>query len=223
MSTTSTPITEEINAYLDRVFSLEDDFLRQLNKDAEAQGIPSISIAPEQISFLNMIMKAVDAKHVIEIGSLGGYSAISMARALPSDGKLVACEVSEKHANFITDKVREAHLEHVITVLQGPALETLTEYLQEVPQGSIDAVFIDADKLNYTNYFNLVFPFIKKGGLIIGDNAMAFGKIAMDTPDEEPDNVLALRAFNDLISSHPDLQSTLVPLGDGMVIGLKLK
>jgi len=222
MSTTSTPITEGINAYINSLFSAEDDFLRQLNVEAAAAGIPEISIAPEQTAFLQFLLKTINARHVVEIGSLAGYSAIAMARALPSGGRLIACEVDPNHAAFIRRKITEAGLQETIAVLEGPALETLAEYLKSVQPGEIDAVFIDADKPNYPNYFDLLFPYVRKGGLIIGDNAMAFGYIDQEKPDYEPNNVEALRAFNALISSHPELQSTLVPLGDGMVIGLKL-
>ena len=222
MSSTSTQLTEGINAYITELFSEEDDFLRRLNKDAEAAGIPDISIAPEQTGFLQFLLKAIGAKHVIEVGSLAGYSAIAMARALPPLGRLVACEIDPIHAAFIRRKIVEAGLEEVIAVLQGPALETLPEYLKHVKPGEIDAVFIDADKPNYSNYFDLLYPYVRKGGVIIGDNALGFGYIDQEEPEYEPNNVQSLRAFNALISSHPELQSTLVPLGDGMVMGLKL-
>jgi predicted O-methyltransferase YrrM len=190
--------------------------------DAEAAGIPAISIAPEQTGFLQFLLKAVNARHVIEVGSLAGYSAIAMARALPVGGRLIACEIEPMHAAFIRRKIVECGMEETIAVLEGPAMETLGEYLKHVAPGSIDAVFIDADKPGYRGYFDLLFPYVRTGGVVIGDNALAFGYIDQAESEYEPDNVEALRAFNDFISTHPGLQSTLVPLGDGMVIGLKL-
>ncbi|RPI67395.1 MAG: O-methyltransferase, partial [Ignavibacteriae bacterium] len=106
----------------------------------------------------------------------------------------------------------------------GPALHTLPDMISEQsPDGVpfIDVVFIDADKQNYRRYLDMLYPYVRTGGLIIGDNALAWGHVHEGRPDFEPDNVSALRAFNDVMSSHPGLQSTLVPLGDGMVIGLK--
>ncbi len=221
MSTTSTFLTPELNAYVQQHFSAEDDFLRTLNAEAEAEGIPAISIAPEQTSFLQMLLKSINAKTVVEVGSLAGYSAIAMARALPPNGKLYACEYEPSHAEFIRRKVGEAGLQSVISVLEGPALDTLPSILEGNP--SIDMVFIDADKPNYANYLELLYPYVRVGGYIIGDNALAFGMAHQAEPESEPDNVKALRAFNVLMSTHPGLQTSLVPLGDGMVIGLKLE
>ena len=223
MSTMSTPLTQELNDYLRDSFSVEDDFLRTLNREAEEAGIPAISIAPEQTAFLQILLRSINARTVVEVGSLAGYSAIVMARALPADGTLIACEKEPKHADFIRRKVEEAGLSHIVTVLEGAAVDTLADHalLAEDSQ-KIDLVFIDADKPNYPRYFDMLYPHVRAGGYIVGDNALAWGQVHMPDPDSEPNNVKALRAFNDLLVSHAGLQSTLVPLGDGMVIGLKV-
>jgi len=223
MSTMSTPLTQELNDYLRSQFSAEDDFLRSLNAEATAAGIPAINIAPEQTAFLQILLRAIGARTVVEVGSLAGYSAIVMARALPDGARLVACEYNPMHADFIRRKVVEAGLDHVIEVLEGAAVDTLSTHpLLADGSQEIDVVFIDADKPNYSRYFEMVYPHVRPGGLIIGDNALAWGQVHMPNPDSEPNNVKALRAFNDLMVAHPGLQTTLVPLGDGMVIGLKL-
>lgn len=219
MSTSSTPLTPALNEYITTAFSAEDDFLRSLNDEAVAEGIPPISIAPEQTAFLQVLLRAISATTVLEIGSLAGYSAIAMARVLPEDGNLYACEFEPIHAEFIRKKVDQAGLSKIISVVEGAALDTIPGILASSPE--LDVVFIDADKQNYPNYFELVFPHIRSGGLIIGDNALAWGQVHMPDPDSEADNVKALRAFNDLLQNHPDIQSTLVPLGDGMVVGIK--
>jgi caffeoyl-CoA O-methyltransferase len=225
MSTSSTAVTPEINALLQELFNSEDAFLRTLNEDAAAAGIPAISIAPEQTRFLQVILKAINAEVVLEIGSLAGYSTIAMARALPEHGQLFAFEIEPMHAAFIEKKVAAARFDHIISVEQGAALDNLPNVIatlqeQHNTQTPIDAVFIDADKPNYENYLNLVLPAVRRGGLVMGDNALAFGYIASEPPAEEADNVAALRAFNRSMSSHPALLSTLVPLGDGIVIGV---
>lgn len=219
MATSSTVLTEELNKYVVEHFSAEDDFLRDLVTDSLAAGIPPISIAPEQTAFLQILLRGIGARRVLEIGSLAGYSAIAMARALPADGELIACEIEPAYAAFIERKAHEAGLAGVIRVLQGPAILSIATLEQE-PR--LDAVFIDADKINYSRYLDLVLPMLRVGGFIIGDNALAWGHVADAEPDFEPHNVIAIREFNDRMSSHPQLQSALVPLGDGMVIGIKL-
>jgi len=218
MSTHSTFLTPALNDYLTANFSAEDAFLRTLLDQAEERGIPAISIAPEQTAFLQVLLRGIGARRVLEIGSLAGYSAITMARALPADGEMICLELNPDWSDFIRRKAREAGLDNVIDVVTGPAVDTLTTGTIE---GPFDAIFIDADKVNYSRYFDLALPLLRTGGLIIGDNALAWGEIANTDTTFEPQNVKAIRAFNERISTHPGLQSTLVPLGDGMVIGIK--
>lgn len=222
MSRTSTFLTEELNDYLTENFSGEDIFLSELQRESADAGIPAISIAPEQVAFLQVLLKSINAKRVIEIGSLAGYSAIAMARVLPGDGKLIACEINPEYCKFIRRKSREAFLDHIIEVREDNALATLELLASTNPVQTFDLAFIDADKPNYLRYFEILFPMIRKGGLIVADNALAWGHVHERQSDFEPNNVAAIRAFNDLISSHSGMMSTLVPLGDGMVIGLKL-
>ena len=220
MATSSTALTEELNKYVVENFSAEDDFLRNLVAESLAEGIPPISIAPEQTAFLQVLLRSIGARRVLEVGSLAGYSAIAMARALPADGELIACEIDASFAAFIERKAHEAGLAGVIRVVHGPALLSIATLPRE-PR--LDAVFIDADKINYVRYLDLVLPMLRVGGLIIGDNALAWGHVADADPDFEPQNVIAIREFNERMSTHPQLQSALVPLGDGMVIGIKLR
>lgn len=220
MSATSTPLTVELTNYLRASFSTEDDFLRTLNAQAAEQGIPAIHIAAEQTACLQLLLRSIGARTVVEVGSLAGYSTIVIARALPPDGTVIACEKDPRHADFIRRKAAEAGLASVIEVLEGAALDTLpTHPILDTP---IDAVFIDADKPNYQNYYDLLVPHVRVGGLVIGDNALAWGQVHMANPENEPKNVRALRAFNDRMSSDPRFLTTLIPLGDGMVVGLKV-
>lgn len=219
MSTTSTALTPELNGYITSLFSAEDDFLRELRADAETAGIPPIHIAPEQTGFLQVLLKAIGATSVLEIGSLAGYSAIAMARALPGSGKLTALELHPMYAEFITRKAHEAGLGSVINVVVGPALDSLAAM---DPTSRFDAVFIDADKPNYAHYVKAVLPMMRPGGVIIGDNALAWGEVANEHTTFEPENVHGIRSFNSFVASHPQLQATLVPLGDGMTIATVL-
>lgn len=218
MATNSTFLTSELNDYVTSLFSTEDGFLRILNAQAEQAGIPAIAIAPEQTSFLQVLLRLMRATAVLEIGSLAGYSAITMARALPPTGSVLCCELQPAWADFIRRKAHEAGLGHVITVADGPALDTIRALPNTV---MFDAVFIDADKPNYVAYVDAVMPHLRVGGAIIGDNALAWGEVANPQSTFEPENVAGIRAFNRHMAQHPQLQCTLVPLGDGMTIGVR--
>lgn len=219
MAMTNTPVTPEIDEYLSNNFSAEDGFLVQLKKDALEAGFPDISIGGVQSAFLQVFLKAMNAKYVMEIGSLYGYSAIVIARALPDDGKVVCFELQEKYCDFIRMKAEEAGVGHKVEVYSGNAKRVLKDYK---PEFDFDFVFIDADKPSYSSYLELTYPLIRKGGIIAGDNCLAWGYVAKSEFTFEPINVAAIQKFNQAIVEHPGLQHCFVPIGDGMTIGLKL-
>lgn len=212
-----TPLTEDTYDYICRLFPAEDDFLRNLNRDAEAAEIPPIHISPEQLAFLQVFLRSMGAKRVLEIGSLAGYSAIGMARALPKDGMVICLELEPQSVQFIRRKAEEAGLSHKIRVIQGDAAESLRNLGAEAP---FDFVFIDADKPQYKAYMELSYPLVRQGGVIAGDNALAWGKISQESI-EEPD-VRGMQVFNRALAEHPGMQACLVPVGDGMAMGVKL-
>ncbi|CAN5521366.1 class I SAM-dependent methyltransferase [soil metagenome] len=222
MATNSTFLTPESNTYITEMFSSEDQFLRDLNTQAIAHGIPAISISPEQTNFLQVLLRSMQARRVLEIGSLAGYSAITMARALPADGSVVCCELVAEWGDFIEGKAQEAGLGRVISVRRGPALATIEQLCAENIE-PFDVIFIDADKPNYVNYVQAAWPLLRLGGVVIGDNALAWGYVTDENTEFEPHNVKGIRAFNHFMAHHAKLQSTLVPLGDGMTIGFKLE
>ncbi len=219
MSQQITPISEETEKYLIENFSSEDNFLQQILLESAAAGMPQISIGGIQGAFLQFLLKAIDAQHVLEIGSLAGYSAITMARALPPHGKVVCMEYNPDFAHFIAKKADEAGISSKIEVYAGDAKHILADYK---PEFSFDFVFIDADKQGYEQYLQLVYPMVRKGGIIAGDNALAWGQIGEENPKVEANNVRALQAFNHALRTHPGLSSCLVPIGDGMAMGVKL-
>lgn len=219
MSSSPTQVTEDIYQYLRQNFSSEDEFLANLKKDAKAEGIPEICISEEQGKFLQVFLKSIRAKYVLEIGSLAGYSAITMARVLPDDGKLVAVEISEKHSNFIKRKVEEAGLSHKVEVINSDAADFLAGWK---PDYELDFAFIDADKKGYKTYFELCTPLIRKGGIFAADNALGFGHIAEPNPKSEPGNVKAIQELNLMLKNSPRYESCLVTVGDGMAMGIKI-
>lgn len=211
------PVTDKIYNYILENFSAEDDFLRQLNVEAAEAEMPPIHIAPDQLAFLQVLLRGMSARRVLEIGSLAGYSTIGMARALPEDGKVVALELNPQSAEFIRRKAEQAGVGNKVEVILGDARATLSDYK---PVDLFDFVFIDADKQSYSVYLELAAPLLRVGGIIAGDNALAWGKIADE--DTEENDVRGMRAFNKLLSDRPDIQACLAPIGDGMAIGVKL-
>ncbi|GAB1429594.1 O-methyltransferase [Ignavibacteria bacterium] len=219
MSLKPTPVSEKTAQYLNDLFSSEDDFLRNLRQEAAETGMPSISIGGVQGAFLQVMLRAMRARFVLEIGSLAGYSAITMARALPKRGKVVCMEYNPDYAAFIRRKADEAGLGDKIEIYVGDAKETLVNY---IPQFGFDFVFIDADKPSYSEYLDLVYPLTRQGGIIAGDNALAWGFVAEDNPEFEPRNVKAIKDFNLALRNHQGLSACFVPIGDGMAMGVKL-
>ena len=219
MSSRPTEITNEIYSYLLNNFSAEDEFLKNLKKEATEAGIPEICISPEQGNFLQFYLKSINAKYVLEIGSLAGYSAIVMARALPKDGKLIAVELNPRNAEFIKNQVEKAGLSNIIEVVNQDAQKFVKEFK---PDFELDFVFIDADKKAYHKYFEHTSQILRKGGVICADNALAFGMIAQEDPESEPKNVNALKRYNQMVKDNKNFFTTLVTMGDGMAMSVKL-
>ena len=219
MSIKPTLIDAEISDYIRNNFSGEDKFLAELRQEAEAAGLPAISIAPEQISYLQAMISSLDAKLIIEFGTLGGYSAIAMARAMSSDAKLISIELLKKHYEFAKQKVIESGLSNIIELRNEKGSDFLDNYKFTT---EIDIVFADADKSSYITYLNKTLPHIRRGGMFIADNAFAFGNISKEIPDRNPESVKAIREFNQYLIDNIAFKTCIVPLGDGMIIGVKL-
>jgi predicted O-methyltransferase YrrM len=215
MSETSTLVSAEQFKYVAAHTTPEDDFLKELKRQAVAAGLPPIWIAPEQASFMQILLRLCRACEVVEVGTLAGYSAISMARALPPGGHVRTIEVSASHADFAELWIRRSDVADRIALHRGDARQVLPGFETE----SADAAFIDADKESYPLYLRESLRIVRPGGLILVDNAFAFGRLL----DRQPvgSDVSAVRAFNDHMASVPELQSIIVPLGDGCWVAAK--
>lgn len=211
-----TPLTEDIFNYMVGLFSCEDELLVSLRREAVEAGLPEIQISPEQGAFMQVLLRGMGARRVIEVGTLGGYSAIVMARALPADGELVTIERDPLRAEFARNQIERAGLSGVARVLVGSGADVLEREL--AGSGPYDFAFLDADKPGYVRYLELIYPMMRSGGLIAGDNALAWGRIAEADVDDE--SVRGMQAFNQAVAQHPGLQGCLVPIGDGMCIGV---
>lgn len=218
MSFRPTPITEQLNEYLEDKFSACDDFLVNLNERAAVKGMPAISISGSQGKFLQIYLKSINAKHVLEIGGLAGFSAIIMARALPADGKLICVERSPEYADFIRFNVKSAGLENKVEVICTDGREFVKTFKPEFP---LDFVFVDADKPGYFRYLTALTPHIRKGGIFAADNAFAFGFLLDAKPERDPNDVRSIVAFNEAFRTMPEYDVCMVPIGDGIIMGVK--
>jgi predicted O-methyltransferase YrrM len=215
MSEASTLVSAEHFRYIAERTTREDPFLRDLKEAAVAEGIPSIWIAPEQASFMQILLRLMKAREVVEVGTLAGYSAIAMARALPPGGRLRTIEVEKKHADFAERWVAKSDVAGKVVVHRGAGMDVLPGF----EAGSADAAFLDADKPSYPKYLAECLRIVRPGGLIMVDNAFAFGELFADRPSDK--EVGAMRAFNEHMAKVEALSSIIVPLGDGLWVGVR--
>ena len=215
MSEVSTEITTEHYRYIAEHTIPEDEFLRQLKQAAVAAGIPAIWVAPEQASFIRILLRAARAREVVEVGTLAGYSAIVMARALPPDGRVRTIEIEPKHAEFAERWIARSDVAERVQVFRGAGMDVLATFAAD----SADAAFLDADKASYPRYLTECLRIVRRGGLILVDNALAFGQLLDPRPTDR--EVPAVRAFNEHIAKVRELESVIVPLGDGLWVAVK--
>lgn len=206
---------QHFNYIADRT-TKEDQFLLDLKAAAIASGIPAIWVSPEQASLMQILLKLSGAREVVEVGTLAGYSAIWMARALPPEGRVRTIEISRAHADFAEEWIARSDVHSRIEVHRGAGKEVL----QGFENNGADAAFLDADKEAYPDYLREALRIVRRGGLVMADNAFAFGGLFDE--DETDGSVLAVRRFNDLIAREASLQSIIVPIGDGLWVGVKL-
>jgi caffeoyl-CoA O-methyltransferase len=201
--------TPELLEYVNRVHASHDAALAQAFTVPE--GIPPIQVGPSEGRLLYLLLRLANAKKVVEVGTLVGYSAVHMARALPPDGHLWSIEYEPRHAEIARANLAAAGLADRATVLVGAGRDILPTLDREAP---VDAVFLDADKESYDHYGRWALDHLRPGGLVIGDNAYLFGELLADT-----DRGRAMRAFHELVASTCD--SVCVPTPDGLVVGIK--
>ncbi|MGD1091812.1 MAG: class I SAM-dependent methyltransferase [Bryobacteraceae bacterium] len=210
---------EELSQYLSSVSLREPEILQRLREETAQLPNGSIQIAPEQGQFMTLLVQLLCARRTLEVGVFTGYSALAVALALPSDGRLVACDISEEYTNVARRYWKEAGVDHLIDLRLKPALETLHELIAAGEQDSFDFAFIDADKRNYEGYYEAALRLIRPGGLIMADNVLWSGRVA-DPTNQEPDT-LALRAFNRKLHADSRIALSMIPLGDGFSLALK--
>jgi len=215
VSAESTTVTAAHFAYIAARTTPEDAFLRDLRERAEAAGIPPIQIAPEQASFLQILLRLARAREIVEVGTLAGYSAIAMARALPGNGRVRTIELDEMHADFAEAAFAASDVAGRIELYRGAGSDVLAGFENR----SADAAFLDADKGNYPIYLEESIRIVRPGGLILVDNAFAFGQL-LDKNPTDPE-APAVMAFNEVMAKESRVDAVIVPIGDGIWVGVR--
>ena len=216
MSNTTFSLPDDLRDYLLAVSLREAPVLQRLRERTAADSMSRMQIAPEQGQFMALLVQLMGARKALEIGVYTGYSALCVAGALPDDGRLVACDISEPWTTVAKDYWREAGVIDKIDLRLGPALATLDDLVRAGETGSFDFAFIDADKENYPAYYERVLQLLHPGGLIAIDNTLWSGSV-IDPSNREPDT-LAIRAFNEALHADNRVQISLVPIGDGLTL-----
>lgn len=216
MSAESEVVTRAHLDYLAARTVREDAFLGELKRAAREEGIPPIWIAPEQASLMQILLRLAGAREVVEVGTLAGYSAIWMARCLPPGGRVRTIELSAKHADFAERWIARSDVAGRIEVHRGAGADVLRTFAAD----SADAAFLDADKASYPLYLRESLRIVRRGGLVLVDNAFAFGQLFDERPTDR--EAPAVRAFNEVMAATRELQSVIVPLGDGLWVGVRL-
>lgn len=213
---TETGLAERLTEWVEERFAREDGLLRELREEIGRSGMPEIYVSAEVGRLLQLLLASIGARRVVEVGTLGGYSAIWMARALPDDGALITFELEEERAEFARTFVGRAGLDGVVEVRSGDARAGLRD-LARAGDAPFDAIFIDADKESYVEYLERGLELVRPGGLIIADNAFRDGRVLDDDPDEATRGILE---YCDRVATDGRLMSTVVPIRDGVAVSV---
>jgi predicted O-methyltransferase YrrM len=218
MSNRSLDLDDRLYDYLLKVSLRESDLLRELR--AETAKLPGggMQISPEQGQFMALLTEMLGVRRAIEVGTFTGYSSLSVAAAMPEDGRLICCDVSEEFTAIARRYWARAGLEGRIELKLGPAVETLDKLLK-TEAGTFDLGFIDADKTNYLHYYERILKLLRPGGVVLIDNVLWSGAVA-DPADNGSDTV-AIRLLNEHVKTDRRVSLSLLPLGDGLTIARK--
>jgi predicted O-methyltransferase YrrM len=196
-----------VDEYIADLFVPHDPALDAALAASAAAGLPAIQVSPAQGKLLNLLARIQGARNILEIGTLGGYSTIWLARALPADGRLITLEADPTHAEIARTNIARAGLAKVVELRLGRASDTLPQLVAE-GRGSFDLTFIDADKPGYPDYLDWVIKLSRRGSLIISDNVVRKGEVS--NPSSNDPNVQGIRRFNKLLAADSRVSSTVV-------------
>jgi predicted O-methyltransferase YrrM len=216
MSKGSIGLSDELNAYLIEVGAREPEVLARLREETALMPQAGMQIAVEQGALLSMLVKLLGARRVLEIGTFTGYSSTAMALALPADGRIVCCDVSEEFTAAARRTWAAAGVEDKVDLRLAPALETLEALLAAEGAGSFDLAFIDADKTNYRGYVEGALLLVRPGGLIAIDNVLWSGRV-IDAAETDEDTQ-AIRDLNADLANDERFDIAMVPIADGLTL-----
>ena len=216
MSSRTIEMSDALYAYMHRVSLRESDVQRRLREETAALEYSMMQISPEQGQLMRMLTGLIGARRAIEVGVFTGYSALSVALALPEDGELIACDVSEEWTAIARRYWMEAGVASRIRLEIAPATETLDALLAEGRAGDFDIAFIDADKTSYDGYYERCLELLRPGGLVLIDNVLWGGAVADE--DNRTEDTLALRALNAKLRDDARIELCMLPVGDGLTL-----
>jgi len=207
---------DHLSEYIVSLFAPEDELLGALREEADRTGLPPTAISADAGRFLQVLLRSIGAKRVLEVGTLGGYSAIWMARALPPDGVIVTLEREERHATLARRYITRAGLASVVDVRQGRALDILPS----LDGQEFDLVYLDADRAPMATYYEWAMRLVRVGGMIVAHNVLLGGRVADQASRTDDEDLRAVRAFNARVAGDHRATSILVPAYDGFIVAV---
>jgi predicted O-methyltransferase YrrM len=219
MSVATIAMSEALYGYLLHTTLREPEVLHRLRLETAKLPTGGMQISPEQGQLMRLLVELTGARRALEVGVFTGYSSTSIALALPADGTLIACDISEEWTDVARRYWHDAGVAHKIELHVQPALRTLDALVAAGQSSSFDFAFIDADKTAYDAYYERCLTLLRPGGLLAVDNALWSGAVA--DPADQRDNTRAIRALNQKIAADSRVSASLVPIGDGLYLARK--
>ena len=207
---------DHLSEYIVSLFAPEDELLGALREEADRTGLPPTAISADAGRFLQVLLRSIGAKRVLEVGTLGGYSAIWMARALPPDGVVVTLEREERHATLARRYITRAGLASIVDVRQGRALDILPS----LDGQEFDLVYLDADRAPMATYYEWAMRLVRLGGTIVAHNVLLGGRVADNASRSDDEDLRAVRAFNARVAGDHRATSILMPAYDGFIVAV---
>jgi len=212
-------VTDDIYRYILDVSLREAPILAALRQRTAEHPQVAMQISPEQGQLMALLVRLCGARRCLEIGVFTGYSSLAVALAMPADGNVIACDVSEEYTRIAREFWELAGVADKIDLRLAPALDTLEQLLNEGQAGQFDFAFVDADKGNYLQYYEKTLELLRPGGMVAVDNTLWSGKLL--APDPDDDDSLALDAFNRYLHGDARVDISLIPIGDGLTLARK--
>lgn len=214
-------ITGELHDYILKSSLQEMDILQKLREETDAMRLPALMktmlSSPEESQFIALLLKMTRAKKILEIGTFTGYTTLWMAMSIPSDGKIITCDISDRFAGIGERYWKEAGVLEKIDLKIGPALSTIDELLEHGQEGTFDFIFIDADKENYINYYEKALQLVRTGGIIGIDNVLRTGDITVIDPEYQE----IIRQLNEFVHKDERVSISMLPIGDGLTLAVR--